>query len=78
MTYTVLAYSYWASFHDTWMLTPRPLTIQTTAAIKGHKTYLTNNMGSLSPSEAVHQRNEMYCIVVSSYHTAALNLFFTP
>ena len=49
MAYTVLVYSYWASFHDAYIcLCHAHYRYQPQLPYKSHKTYLTNRMGSTS------------------------------
>ena len=47
--YTAIAYSYWASFHDTYIcLRHAHYWYRLQLPYKSHKTYLTNRMGSIS------------------------------
>ena len=47
--YTALAYSYWASFHDTYIcLHHGHCRYRLQLPYKSHRTYLTNHMGSIS------------------------------
>ena len=47
--YTALAYSYWASFHDTYIcLCHAHYRYRLQLPYKSHRTYLTNRMGSIS------------------------------
>ena len=49
MAYTALAYSYWASFHDTYIcLHHAHYGYRLQLPYKSHRTYLTNCMGSIS------------------------------
>ena len=49
MAYTVLAYSYWASFHNVYIcLRHAHYRYQLKMPYKSHRTYLTNHMGSIS------------------------------
>ena len=49
-TYTALAYSYWASFHDAYIcLRHAHYRYRLQLPYKSHITYLVNRMGSISP-----------------------------
>ena len=49
MAYTAIAYSYWASFHDAYIcLRHAHYRYRLQLPYKGHRTYLTNRMASIS------------------------------